>query len=97
MYRTPNPAGSNENVDRDDTDMLIAEMSYSPAWRAMLTNIVAPRAVDIRRQLLTDASLDERTRHVLMGKLEEYALFLGSVYGTTESGNMPEIVAQLFR
>lgn len=97
MYRVPNAEGSVVDKERDDLDLLVAEMAYSSAWRTMLETNLGPRVLEIRRQLLTDTSLDELSRRVLMGKLEEYKTFLEGVYATTEAGELPNNVAVLFQ
>lgn len=94
-HRHPNPPGSVPDLPKSEEQMLIAEMSGLPAWRAYLQTIVAPRVSVIREALLVDFELSEAERMRLQAALAEHRRLLTAVYASTEAGELPNWVAQM--
>lgn len=93
VFRHPNPRAPDT---REEEDLLLAELAYSPMFRRFIEFVLAPRIKEIRDQLLRNATLDDADRRGYVKYLAELEKMLETVFSKTEAGVMPAIILGMF-
>jgi hypothetical protein len=76
---------------------LLAEMVHSSGFAVFVQEVLVPRILGIRQELLGNENLPEYHRRGLVVALREFKNLLASTYEIAGDEQMPELYARLFR